>query len=359
MKKRNKRLDVLRIIAASLVFLYHWSGNGPRGFYSELPNKFPILNIPNWAAPITKTGFIGVDIFFLLSGVVIASSAINSNVKDFAKSRFLRLYPTYLIANLLAITIVPIVKPNISRSHLLFSLTGLHFFAGGEQVIGALWTLQQEVFFYSIVAMSITILSKGKTFDEIALKKVLTIWTIIIVYIPVLQLKSLNNFIPGYCSYFIIGSLISITRNKKELKNNLILICVSSSLAIRQIGGRMENAVNLPHAQLIGISILLVTILYLFLANRNQMGGRIGKNRKYLTLIANATYPFYLLHETIGETFIQILWRHGVSINTSYLLVFLGIIALSIFITWKIEPLIKKLLSCFFLNSSSSNAASQ
>ena len=79
-------LDVLRLVAVLLVFLFHLN----QDFF--------------------KFGFIGVDIFFVISGYVITQSlfnykSLNNNISllHFYSKRFLRLFPALIVMLILFI----------------------------------------------------------------------------------------------------------------------------------------------------------------------------------------------------------------------------------------------------------------
>jgi peptidoglycan/LPS O-acetylase OafA/YrhL len=48
-----------------------------------------------WITPAAKYGFPGAQLFFKISGFVIFMTASNANLKSFAISRIVRLYPTF------------------------------------------------------------------------------------------------------------------------------------------------------------------------------------------------------------------------------------------------------------------------
>ena len=81
-------LDLLRFLAALMVVLYHFSYRGHIGGFTE----FSLPEIGGWS----KYGFLGVDLFFIISGFVIAWSADKHSLERFIGSRFLRLYPGFL-----------------------------------------------------------------------------------------------------------------------------------------------------------------------------------------------------------------------------------------------------------------------
>ncbi len=89
-RSRVSELDLLRFFAAFSVLLYHYTFRGyAAGDMSIMP--YPLL------APISKYGYLGVDLFFLISGFVILMSASSGSLKRFAISRIVRLYPAFWV----------------------------------------------------------------------------------------------------------------------------------------------------------------------------------------------------------------------------------------------------------------------
>jgi peptidoglycan/LPS O-acetylase OafA/YrhL len=101
---RAAALDGLRLIAALSVAVFHfvdaWSVDG---YHSHL-HFFPTMARP------AAYGFLGVDLFFIISGFVICMSGWGRSVADFAASRVARLFPAYWFA-ILATTAGADVEP--------------------------------------------------------------------------------------------------------------------------------------------------------------------------------------------------------------------------------------------------------
>src|SRR5579872_7260423 len=107
-------LDFVRFVSAAMVMVFHlafWSWAAPFGTIRRLmPNlpTFPELT------PLSWVGWVGVEIFFVLSGFLFAYSAEGSSSFAFFRSRFLRLMPavwicaSFVFAVFIAGAVVPL-----------------------------------------------------------------------------------------------------------------------------------------------------------------------------------------------------------------------------------------------------------
>ncbi len=83
-------LDLIRLLAALLVMAYHFAfWHSTRG-QNILTDAFGVISTVG--RPL-NFGWIGVEIFFVLSGYVIAFSAVGTRSPVFLRNRFLRLAP--------------------------------------------------------------------------------------------------------------------------------------------------------------------------------------------------------------------------------------------------------------------------
>ena len=148
-------LDALRAFAAlsvlglHLIYVPDWTG---------FPSTGPLA----WF----RVGFLGVDIFFVLSGYVIGLSAIRlfplhgpPRSADFVKRRFARIVPLYWIVSLLflfAVDSSALTGDNAILqilSHLFFFHNLMPSTAGA--INGVTWTLATEMQLYLITALFI------------------------------------------------------------------------------------------------------------------------------------------------------------------------------------------------------------
>ena len=89
---RLELLDYGRFLAAISVALFHYTFNGiSNGKIAS------ITLIPN-LVEFTKYGYLGVHLFFMISGYVIFFSARKGAPSKFAVNRAVRLYPAYWFA---------------------------------------------------------------------------------------------------------------------------------------------------------------------------------------------------------------------------------------------------------------------
>ncbi|HUA10207.1 MAG TPA: acyltransferase [Candidatus Acidoferrales bacterium] len=151
MKDRFGVLDGMRGIAVLLVLWYHlWEIS-----WQPAP--------ASWLQWIPETGFIGVPLFFFLSGFVITFPFVRARLAGepqptwghFAWRRFIKIMPSYVLSIIIAYAIgyaavnhagAPVWKEVLT--HLLFIHTW--WYATYGSINGVLWTLAVEVEFYLV-----------------------------------------------------------------------------------------------------------------------------------------------------------------------------------------------------------------
>jgi exopolysaccharide production protein ExoZ len=123
--QRLASLQVVRALAVCLVVLNH---------------------VFKWA----YIGAFGVDLFFVLSGFVIASTT-PTTAREFLTRRFLRIYPIYWL-----MTLPVLLFATFDVGRFMSSLTLWPFWGephGSQPYLGAAWTLCYEVLFYCSFAV--------------------------------------------------------------------------------------------------------------------------------------------------------------------------------------------------------------
>ena len=159
-------IDVLRALAASLVIVYHVIEVGP---FHQFPRTSPL--------DAFHVGFIGVDLFLVISGFVISLSALREYDRDpdgymrrFFVRRIARIVPLYLFTCAVFILLVdasrlgsaPLSLLRHVTTHVLF----IHnLFPGTHGSInGVTWSLALEMQFYVAVALATPLLARARPF---------------------------------------------------------------------------------------------------------------------------------------------------------------------------------------------------
>ncbi len=154
-------LDLIRLAAAMFVVFDHFTAHKRNEWVIHaigggLPS-FPALS------PITDAGWIGVDIFFVISGLVIAYTANGNSPRRFAESRFFRLMPSVWIIS--TVSAIILMFASSVEWHRIFTsyLQSIVLSPVGQWVDGSYWSLCVEIVFYALI---FAILCKNK-FSEI------------------------------------------------------------------------------------------------------------------------------------------------------------------------------------------------
>lgn len=139
----NPRIDQLRWLAATLVFLFHfhleYRGLGGTG-----------LSTP-WAALIIE-GHTGVGLFFTLSGFLFMLIALHQRqivYADFLRNRLLRILPLFLVIFLVATSIGRDKFQPADLFYLFATNLGMAP-TSSNPITGAAWTISLEFLFYMV-----------------------------------------------------------------------------------------------------------------------------------------------------------------------------------------------------------------
>jgi peptidoglycan/LPS O-acetylase OafA/YrhL len=295
-RDRLYEIDLLRITAALAVVVYHYTFSGYAGHLTSI--AFPALST------ITRYGYLGVDMFFVISGFVVLLSAWGRRPHEFVISRIVRLYPAYWVA----VTITAIVA--ITLSHGLFKVTPAQYVANLtmfnslpniRNVDVVYWTLWAEIRFYLLVFVLAWI---GITRARVV--TVLWLWlaatAIIEAHIlPAGPAGKIDLIVQSQWShYFIAGmALCLIYRTGFSWQLGAVLVITYTNALYRAISfahlvsGRYHQALHLPVVVAVITFIFIVTTLIALRVTR-----RFG--RPWFAVAGALTYPLYLVHAYNG-----------------------------------------------------------
>lgn len=144
---RFAQIDELRGLAAVLVLLTHAAGTfGPHALRHGHGDAISRVALG------VDFGRVGVVLFFVISGFVVANSlgARGMTLRRFAIRRFFRLYPLFW-ASIAAAAAIAVAPP--SAATVLANATMIPAVLGVEPLIGLYWTLETELVFYVVAAL--------------------------------------------------------------------------------------------------------------------------------------------------------------------------------------------------------------
>lgn len=281
-------LDPMRFFAALFVVMYHYTAR----FGSD---SFEYLSIA------TKFGYLGVPLFFIISGYVITLSAHNRPASEFAVSRFVRLYPAYW-AGIAFTSLVTYLygQDKYTWEQILANLTMLNDYLGYDNIDSVYWTLQAELKFYACIFLLIFF----NVFNKVR------IWLSIWLALSALHLITNQPFFmgwfitPTYSSLFIAG--VTFYLIQKEGLNRFNLVSLFSSLILSSIHAFNQTANFMEHPAFVDkvIAVTLIWFFYIIFYLIVSAKLEVPKHRFYYTLGA-LTYPLYLIHNASGKIIID------------------------------------------------------
>lgn len=290
-KRRLKELDLLRFLAAIAVVFFHYAFRGyARGDMSTMP--YPLL------AESAKYGYLGVELFFMISGFVILMTASNNNLKVFFISRAVRLYPAFWVCCTITFLItLAIGQPRYTANlyQYIINMTLLSDFMGVPSIDGVYWSLFVEIKFY----LMISILLGFKKIEKI--ETYLVLWLLISATAEVFTFEKMRSIlITDYSAYFIAGATFYIIWSKGITKTRALLLVGALALGSYTAivwAELLETKYSTEFNPLIVCSIIILFFMTFFLIATNKTAA-IGKLN--WTTVGALTYPLYLLHQMIG-----------------------------------------------------------
>jgi len=344
-KSRIGILDSFRAIAIILVIFYHFFSRYNGIYFKNIP-VYPYGNRYDYFG----YGYLGVQLFFIISGFVIYFTIDNSNsFIGFWKRRLIRLLPTMVFASIItflffslfdnsnlfpnshkAINFIPswsFISPNILND--LFH-TKLSY------ISGSYWSLWPEVQFYAFI--SILYFSSSLNFTKVFIVSVFLLIIVNHIFVHVqsgnklkipLSLSLVSSYLTFrdyfnllyYIPLFSIGVFFYMHYKYKKMKmKSTVFLNISTLLLILYI--EYYFSISTP----IRLFYLFTFISFYLLIYFENLVSFLEV--PLLSSIGESSYFLYLIHENIGIYFIFNSGKFNINVGiyialvVSFLLVF-------------------------------------
>ena len=164
-------------------------------------NTIDLLYLPNLQS-FFKYGFLGVDLFFMISGYAIMATSLNRDIKTFFIARFLRLYYIFWVCVMLTTACAIMTTDKLLHVELFkyfINSTIISSWFGVKHIDSAYRTLVVEIKFYCIVGLILFC----KQIDKI--KYITVLWLLIIFLLTFFSTPTLVNklLFPQWAPFFI------------------------------------------------------------------------------------------------------------------------------------------------------------
>lgn len=302
--RQIESLQILRAVAALFVFVFHYCGALENDFGLFDSNPFPL-------------GAFGVDIFFVVSGFIICFASQNeTSAGGFFLKRICRIVPLYWLLTL-GVFAIALIAPSLLNSttadwgNLLKSLAFIPYQKENgllQPILYLGWTLNYEMFFYLIFALSIY---SGRYRIWICMSVIVGLVLLGAIFKP--QSDIGRFYTSGVMLNFVWGCLVYlIWYNAPALIQRLTWLWPLGAVLLI-----LQNFLQLPISREFAYGLPSMLLLLGLLPIRLPQ----GSVWKFVKELGDASYSLYLVHPYIIQVVIKIV------------LPLLGITALSITIS--------------------------
>ncbi len=209
-------------------------------------------------------GYLGVPVFFAISGFVISNSRTGRTVPDFLAARTARLYPGFVLCLVLTLAVTP-----ASWAHIAANLTMAPRLFGVDPIDGVYWSLLFEMLFYGYAA--VLGVSRPALWIWLALSAV-HMWH---------PLPGKVLLVLEWAPYFVVGCAVYL-RSWPLWLAATVLSVVNAALQTKA----SPEAAGL----IVGVTCIAFPAIC-------QLRGNIA----WLGYLATLSYPIYLLHNEFGR----------------------------------------------------------
>ena len=301
-------------------------------------------------------GYLGVDLFFVLSGFLITSIILNQHKKsifsyyDFYKRRFLRLMPAFYASILLTILaaflinyhdveLTELIESSVSS---LFFLSNFYFWKNTGYFVASAsltenihhWSLSVEEQFYFIWPITLLTILRFFSVKHWIFILMVMILCFISMYLTKIYPGAAFYLLPTRAWQFLVGALVTIHYSflSDKLKNtnkSFFLLGIILTITIGNFVPEFDFKIQLCTL------VLSIFLAFFLTAGRHGLLLKILEKRPILWL-GLASYSIYLVHQPILAVSRKLL-RHPDSQTLLFVIIIIFLLIFFGFIIHKIE----------------------
>lgn len=356
-------LDCIRFAAALLVADFHLVFYCWANPHSSVGHIFSHAAQFNALAPISWFGWVGVEIFFVISGFVIANSAKAATPANFAAGRALRLYPAIWVCAPITLAMLLLVTRSPNGHLFVMFLKSMLLIPKEPWIDGVYWSLQVELVFYCLI---FGLLLFGFFYRVDLLAWTLSAWSGLYLLVAwevetgtVHQFfgwwrisEDANVLLLRHGCFFALGIWLWLATNstltalQRIAASSALVLCVLEIiLRAREMVGEVPSYIHRPVLVplLVWLSAIAAMVLITQCPARFNPKSRVTAG--LLKKIGGMTYPLYLVHSVAGAGLMVILIHRSVPAGLALVTALITALGLSYAISVYWEPFARKKLS--------------
>lgn len=337
-RQRYHLIDLVRFMAAFMVMVFHYTALGAADVMEGRKRLLAPMDVYPDLYPVTKYWFLGVELFFLISGFVILSSALKRSALEFMISRGTRLYPTLWAAIFFTTAVLFYFHGpyfNMSLMQFFANLTLLNDYMHVRDIDPVFWTLHMELQFYGCVFLLIVcgVVQRVKLW--------LSAWMgLTICYALFKQPFFMPWFLPpAYSAYFIAGCIFYLGGQQGYRLFHWIMLALCLLLSLYHVPHLVRQFIEVEYSQDQWVCAVIIISFYCFMFLISI--GRLNiKTSSMVVLLGGLSYPLYLTHHMFGRYLIDLL----APVVNAYLLL-LGLTIAAVLLAFIIYVVVDKRLA--------------
>jgi peptidoglycan/LPS O-acetylase OafA/YrhL len=350
-------IELLRFVCAGAVMACHYGV----GFW-RAPGVRPALLLDGieYRPPFEtglQFGWLGVEIFFVISGMMIARSAVGSTAGGFLRRRALRLAPAAWACGTVTLAVL-IAGLGPDGALLVAWGRSVAFWPAGQQIDAAYWTLGIELAFYLAVAASL-----GRRGPAHRIERVGAVigsasglfWIGCVATGPaagwLFTNRAIQLMLLPYGCFFALGIVIARCQAAGVTPARAVALATFLAIGALEVAVHAIESANesgLPVAKLAALALFAAAVLALMLAGRAQpLLSQVVRPATART-IGLMTYPLYLVHQEAGAVLVAVLTRAGLVTGAALLVTAAAAIVTAWLVARFAEPRLRHLLADTF-----------